>query len=285
MAELDDRTNPTYRYNTNVIIKNGATVANYAYGGGYGEAATVSGTTYITLLGGTVRKDIYAAGTSGTVQDLHNSGTFTASANVYIKGGTVRNVYGGGWRGSVGYANYIKGPEIYNRNGEVIYKYTPDFLDANGNYTDILGETHIVIGDKPAAGQTYTNGIPSITRNVYGGGEGGAVYGTAYVTINNGWIGYRYNTSTGEYDPELTDVDPNDLEEHGGNVFGGGYVANSYVDNTFVKMLGGTIRGDLFGGGEIAPVGRGTLKTTALPQDASKYIIRPKVLEVKGIAF
>ena len=273
VAELDDRTNPTYRYNTNVIINNGATVANYAYGGGYGEAATVSGSTYITLLGGTVRKDIYAAGTSGTVQDLHNSGTFTASANVYIKGGTVRNVYGGGWRGSVGYAKYIKGPEIYNRNGEVIYKYTPDFLDANGNYTDILGETHIVIGDKPAAGQTYANGIPSITRNVYGGGEGGAVYGTAYVTINNGWIGYRYNTSTGEYDPELTDAEPNDLEEHGGNVFGGGYVANSYVDNTFVKMLGGTIRGDLFGGGEIAPVGRGTLKTTALPQDASKYII------------
>ena len=279
VAEMDDRTNPTYRYNTNVIINNGATVTNYAYGGGYGEEAVVSGTTYITLLGGTVNKDIYAAGTSGTIEDLHNSGTFTASANVYIKGGTARNVYGGGWRGSVGYADYIKGNEIYNKDGEVIYKYTPNFTDNSGNYTDILGETHVVIGDKPAAGQTYVNGIPSITRNVYGGGEGGAVYGTAYLTINNGWIGYRYNSATGEYDPELTDVDPNDLEEHGGNAFGGGYVGNSYVDNTYVKMYGGTIRGDLFGGGEIAPVGRGTLLTAQTAQtkalslpSASKYI-------------
>ena len=279
VAEMDDRTSPTYRYNTNVIINEGATVTNYAYGGGYGEDAVVSGTTYIALLGGTVKKDIYAAGTSGAVLDLHNSGDFTASANVYIKGGTVRNVYGGGWRGSVGYANYIKGDEIYNKDGEVIYKYTPDFTDNQGNYTDILGETHVVIGDKPATGQTYTSGIPSITRNVYGGGEGGAIYGTAYLTINNGWIGYRYNSTTGEYDPELTDTETNDLEEHGGNAFGGGYVGNSYVDNTYIKMFGGTIRGDLFGGGEIAPVGRGTLLTAQTAQakalslpSASKYI-------------
>lgn len=265
-AELDDRANPTYTYNTNVIINEGATVANYAYGGGYGTGAVVSGTTYIALLGGTVNKDIYAAGTSGAIEDTHGAKTFTASATAYIKGGQARNVYGGGWRGSVGHADYIKGSEIYNNNGEVIYQMTPNFY-ANGAYTDILGETHVIIGD--VNGTSHTNGIPSITRNVYGGGEGGCVYGTAYLTINNGYIGYRYkNTGTEqspnwEYVEELTDVTTNDLEEHGGNAFGGGYVGNSYVDVTRVRMYGGTIRGDLFGGGEIAPVGRGTLKSNA----------------------
>ena len=63
------------KYNTNVIINEGATVVNYAYGGGYGQAATnlsgdVYGNTYIALLGGTVTKDIYAAGTAGAVNDL-----------------------------------------------------------------------------------------------------------------------------------------------------------------------------------------------------------------------
>ena len=120
-------------------------------------------------------------------------------------------------------------------------------------------------------GTSHTNGIPSIRRNVYGGGEGGSIYGTAHLIINNGYIGYNYkNTGTEqapnyEYVEELDDEEAGDkkLEKHGGNAFGGGYVANSFVDHTDIKMYGGTIRGSLFGGGEIGPVGRGTVKTSA----------------------
>ncbi|MBQ6026455.1 MAG: hypothetical protein IJL20_12680, partial [Lachnospiraceae bacterium] len=43
------------------------------------------------------------------------------------------------------------------------------------------------------------------------------------------------------------------------NVFGGGYVINSYVDNTHINMYGGTVRGSLYGGGELGPIGRGTM--------------------------
>ena len=68
-ASLDGK-----KYNTNVHINQGATVVNYAYGGGLGADAVVSGTTYIDLLGGTVNKDLYAAGTSGAVQDLYKVG-------------------------------------------------------------------------------------------------------------------------------------------------------------------------------------------------------------------
>lgn len=81
------------KYNTNVHIHEGAIVnmyrmisdknefyndGGYAYGGGKGDASVansgdVNGTTYIDLLGGTVKKDIYAAGTVGSVKDEYGT--------------------------------------------------------------------------------------------------------------------------------------------------------------------------------------------------------------------
>ncbi len=241
------------RYNANVIIKEGATVGNYAYGGGYGSSTItltggVYGSSYIALLGGTVVKDIYAAGTTGSVCDIFGAGKpgesnsmgFIASANAYIKGGTVRNVYGGGWEGSVGY-----------HVGEI-----------NSSTTgDRPGETHVVVGIQE--GTSLANGIPVIGRNVYGGGEGGAVFGTAYTTINNGYVGYKWSDGYQEniVDETWKDKDgnfiPNTNLETSGNIFGGGYVDNSSVDITNVKICGGVIRSSVYGGGEIAAIGRG----------------------------
>ena len=296
-AEIDDRYDTEHehfhaipekfrnRYNANVIINEGATVTNYVYGGGYGADAVVAGTTYVALLGGTVEKDIYAAGTSGSVEDLHGAGLydkdnnpdgFVASTNVYIQGGTVRNVYGGGWRGSVGHHTGIKEDTAHNITA-----------DPNSTVGDIEGEAHVVIGN--LTGETNLDGIPAITRNVYGGGEGGAIYGPAYVTFYNGYVGYRYkNTSTTntpnyEYVPENDDLpDDGALEERGGNIFGGGYVANSYVDYTDVNMYGGVVRGSLFGGGEVGPVGRGTVHTDSLTENHIRPYIRNGAAIYKG---
>ena len=248
-TELDAKTaeqlgNTGKKYNTNVIINQGATVVNYAYGGGLGDvkverSGDVYGTTYITLLGGTVNKDIYASGTAGGVYDIFGVKNFTASANAYIKGGMVRNVYGGGWRGSVGYH--------------------PGLI-SGVNTNDVLGQSNVVIGD--LAGESFLNGIPAILRNVYGGGEGGGIFGDAHVYVNNGRIGYRYKNN--EYVPELDDVAEGDnLLLKSGNVFGGGYVANSYVDHSNIEMYDGIVRGSLYGGGEVGPIGRGTMKTDA----------------------
>ena len=178
------------KYNTNVIINQGAVVCGYmyngslsgayAYGGGLGDAdkpntGDVHGTTYISLLGGTVTKDIYAAGTVGSVNNKYKvakddfDNDFIASANAYIEGGTARNVYGGGWAGTVG----------YHEGG----------ID-NPTTGDVLGETNVVIGKKD--GTSFINGLPAIERNAYGGGEGGAVFGTTNITLNNGFIGYRH---------------------------------------------------------------------------------------------
>ena len=247
------------KFNTNVIINEGAYVANYAYGGGYGKAkkalsGDIYGTTYIALLGGTVKKDIYAAGTAGGVYDLFgvkpvgadNPYGFTASANAFVKGGTCRNLYGGGWKGNVG---------------------TGDLADPIAN--DVLAETHVIVGTQ--TGNSFLNGIPAIQRNAYGGGEGGAVYGTAHLNLNNGYIGYEYKN--GEYIEKIEDetykdktthqfVHNNNLEK-AGCLFGGGYIDNSSVDKTKVAIYDGQVRNSAFGGGEIAAIGRGTVTKTS----------------------
>ncbi len=270
------------KYHTNVHIHEGATVWNYAYGGGMGDSLKVKqgilgsgdvyGSTYIDLLGGTVVKDLYAAGTSGAVRDSlrvtadgfdyngkHIDG-FTASSTAYIEGGKVRNVYGGGWRGSVG-----------EHAGKIDASYDDD----------IPGETHVIIGKTD--GTTLTDGIPAIERNAYGGGEGGAVFGTANITLNNGYIGYQFFDSeptdktypytkvvhddwTGYYQEKIVDETwkdadgnyiPNTNLENSGNIFGGGYIDNSSVDITNVEVYEGVVRNSVFGGGEIAAIGRG----------------------------
>ena len=269
-AEIDDRKDTPgtlrfKRYNTNVIINEGAYVGNYAYGGGLGKAddvfissGDVYGTTYIALLGGKVNKDLYAAGTMGTVYNLFGA-DFIASANAYIQGGTARNVYGGGWAGAVGY-------------------HTGDISAATT--TDIPGETHVVIGKKD--GTSFVDGLPAIERNAYGGGEGGPVFGTTNITLNKGYIGYRYFVDQASADPgaELIGItdgggyyqeklhdetwsgDGSYRLKDSGNIFGGGYVDNSSVDESNVTMYGGHVRNSLFGGGEIAAVGRGVINAS-----------------------
>ena len=238
--------------NTNVYINQGATVDGYCYGGGLGADATVSGTTYIGLHGGIVNKDLYAAGTSGAVLDKFGLNTFTATTNAYIEGGSVRNVYGGGWEGSVG-------------------KHVGELSDSN--IGDIAGITNVVIGIRKdqttlPTGYGFYKGVPVIQRNAYGGGEGGAVYGTTNLTINNAYIGYEYkdgNYVEKVHDETWSDAthpkgSPNYRLEDCGNAYGGGYDDNSNVDHSNVTLWGGILRNSLYGGGEIATIGRGSTK-------------------------
>ena len=247
------------KYNTNVHVKKGASVVNYCYGGGYGADAVVSGTTYIDLLGGTVTKDVYGAGTSGDVRDLYEAKTFTASANVFVGGGSARNVYGGGWKGDVGFTTM---------------KVSEDGKSAAFDAEhELPGETHVVIGIRNDQGSVpadygFYNGVPTIQRNAYGGGEGGAVLGNAYLTMNNGYIGYEYKDGTYQekIDDETYYVDGVFAGEGRladcGNLFGGGYDVKSSVDTTSVVMWGGVVRSSMHGGAEIATVGRGAIEAS-----------------------
>ena len=266
--------------NTNVYINKDATVSNYAFGGGYGSAADVSGTTYIGVHGGLVKKDLYAGGYGGGVKDVYRLGhdSLVATANAYIEGGKVRKVYGGCYEGHVG-----------NHEGATVAgKFLPT---AGSTDDDIDGVANVVIGirkDQATLPEDYGyyKGVPTIEFNAYGGGEGGSVFGTANLTLNNGYIGYNFlrkdqtldeqgNKVTTETITEDRYVEKYDDETYFnkegkwegknrltdcGNVFGGGYDDLSTCDFTNVTVWGGYIRNGLFGGGEIATVGRGTTK-------------------------
>ena len=264
-------------HQTNVHIMNGGNVSGYAYGGGMGSDAVVAGTTYVELKGGNVDRDIYGGGQGGPVFDEFGLGTneFTATTNVYIEGGMARNVYGGGYQGHVG-------KHCKTVDGKIVE------AAINESYaSDIPAIANVTIG--MVDGTSFYNGIPAIMRNAYGGGEGGSVYGTTNLTINNGYIGYRYkNTAESgapvyEYVEELDDQKPNSIEK-GGNAFGGGYVVNSYVDKANVTMYGGTIRGSLYGGGELGPVGAGTTISRLFSdgiESGKVRIFRPGKTQVK----
>ena len=266
------------KYNTNVHIYKGAIVERYAYGGGLGADAVVSGTTYIDLLGGTVGTDLYAGGTSGAVQDYYKVGAksntnpygFTAKATAYIEGGTVRNVYGGGWEGHVGYHDTATTDTAGDISGEtnVVIGIRKDQPEA-----DLLAALQKAKADATVNDYGYYIGVPAIQRNAYSGGEGGSVFGTANLTMNNGYIGYYYEddenkTYTNESDHYIEKVHDETWTDHVGldrlsdcgNLFGGGYDDNSSVDYTNVTVWGGIIRNSVFGGGEIATIGRGKTK-------------------------
>ncbi len=222
--------------NTNVLLKEGST-GSYYYGAGLGDSANVYGTTFLGLYGANAIRDIYGSGSRGSVLKKDKKLDYTAQTWVYAESGTARNLYGGGWKGSVGYHN-----------------------EASADTTnDVLGYSNVIVGK--IDGTDFHNGIPAIQRNVYGGGEGGTIYGTANVTVNNGYVGFRYEN--GDYVEQLDDAKPGDNALDGsGNVFGGGYVINSFVDNTDVKMYGGTVRGNIYGGGEVGPIGRGNVRNS-----------------------
>ncbi len=287
-AEIDDRETKTYKYNTNVIIGKGANVGNYAYGGGLGKegegmtgSGDVYGTTYIALLGGEVNKDIYAAGTLGAVYDAFGAKNFTAGTTAYIAGGTLRNVYGGGWKGDVGYTEMaICSDEKTATFGDERPGETHVVIGIRHDQTDTNLENELkkVLGNK-ATKENYGiyGGQPAIQRNAYSGGEGGAVFGKAYLTLNDGYIGYGYSAdsiaASSKYDlpdgyyPMIEDKThkvqgvfvPNTRLADCGNLFGGGYDVRSSVDETYVKIWNGVVRNSVHGGGEIATIGRGAV--------------------------
>lgn len=288
--------------NTNIYINRGAVIGNYidnrptvkavtitggyCYGGGYGQTAVVSGSTYVGLHGGRVWKDLYGGGTYGGVMDQYGAG-FTACSNAFIEGGSVRNVYGAGWQGRVGYTE-LPFNDVDLSSAQI----------ASTLLNDRLGESNVVMGisedlREVTEGFGFYKGVPAVERNIYGSGEdGGAVLGTANLTVHNGYVGYRY-FENGTDDPE-TDNDERYEEKvndetwwdysnpsasardsldrltDSGNVFGGGYSDNAIADFSRVNINGGHIRNSVYGGGEVAAIGRGEALET--PENAIRVL-------------
>lgn len=228
--------------NTRIIIERGATVKENVFGGGYGETATVYGTTSVSLLGGIVEGDIYGGGSRGNMEVLSSSDTDKKVLSILeIYAGKVRRVFGGGLEGYIeGESDVTIGLRKQVVNGalsEKVYK-NNELIDA-----DIYW------------------GKPAVLRSAYGGGERGKVTNTN-ITMNNGYVGYDYDYNTGKYFPnvKLHSQDDLNLLANNGNLYGGGFGDKAWAVKTNVEMYGGTIRHSLYGGGEIASVGFATMK-------------------------
>ena len=215
---------------------NKARVEQNVYGAGLGATALTSGLSKIILAGGVVVGDIYGGGYAGTMLKMDNTtkghidaqlGAQNIGTLCEITGGEVRKVFGGGYQGRID------------------------------------GNTEVTIGTRNAT--SFYNGRPAILRNVYGGSERAVVDGDATVNMYDGYIGYEY-LRTNDFTPVLdldADISVREYEEEG-NIYGAGYGEGAVVtDNTYVNLYDGRVRNSLYGGGEIAAVGVGTITLNA----------------------
>ncbi|MBR5846540.1 MAG: hypothetical protein IKY72_01915 [Bacteroidaceae bacterium] len=258
---LDDDTK-----NTHIIIHKGAVVEKTAFGGGEGITAYVAGETRVDLLGGLVKQDIYGGGDAGDMPRM-KAGVLgyiagekqTIGTECRILGGQVRKVFGGGLNGGIeGNTHVIIGVVEPLPSEEFTNVFPEDEVDAGSSLAPQLRDHN---------GLTFYYGIPAVQRNVYGGSERATVSGTSTVDMYNGYIGYEYAgigkaaTPIGDYHPVLDlddDLAVREFEDEG-NVYGAGYGEGAIAINTWVNLYGGTVRNSVYGGGEIAAVGEGSV--------------------------
>ena len=243
--------------NTSVTI-NGGEVGWFVYGGG--NMASVGKGNYS---GGS---DDYSTGGYGEMppsanQALWSNTDFTNSGNttITIKGGTIGTghdddtgsdayidangiPYGSVFGGSRGYVakSIAKSPR---------YRYMPDF------FLGYVNKAVVNIGGTTAEGAVGTAG-PTIKGSVYGGGQDGHVRNATEVKIFKGSI--------------IGQGEEHDPAGRSGHVFGAGsgigtYTvdANKYLNNssgsvtctTLVEVNGGSVAGNIYGGGALASVG------------------------------
>ena len=187
-----------------------AVVSNAVYGG-----CRMNDVTYNSLViveGGTHPANMFGG------SDI--SGTINGTSQVVVTGGTTGNIYGGG-NGDYIYTNN----NVYTTNNDLIASGTA----ANPITAPICANSQVDI----LGGQIGTTGDGN-GRDVFGGGYGHETSITGNVVVNV--------TETGSNATHVF-----------GNVYGGSALGsvNTYNNNntTTVNILGGTLHGDIFGGG------------------------------------
>ena len=113
-------------------------------------------------------------------------------------------------------------------------------------------ETEVTIG-------TASGGYQPSIRTVYGGGDDGHVYDNASVTINNGAIEHSVfggGKGTSTYTTKLLNL-ASEGNEKADPELAHSWTAGRVYGNTSVTMNGGTVDWFIYGGGNMASVGKG----------------------------
>ena len=221
---------------SNVYIL-GGTIEGSVFGGAYGNALNIPRSN-VTVKDGTV---------SGSVYGGSNSTGIVQNDSIYMSGGTVTNVYGGG----LGSSTRISGnAEVNIINGTI-----NNNVYGGGELGTVTGNTEVAV-----SGGTM--------KNIFGAGKGGSttanIGGTTTVTVSGGTIaesvyggGENGNVKQADNPAKGDPESPRDIPAvstvniEGGsiayNVFGGGRMGFTN-GGTVVNMIGGTVEGSVFGG-------------------------------------
>ena len=219
---------------TDVTIDESATIKGSVFGGS--ESGFVYHNTDVKIKNGTIKGDAFGGGRG--LATFAEAGRVSGNTNIAISDGAVQgNVYGGGNLGDVG--TIKKDFSTYN--------YTWKNSDCNGN---IHAE-----GNDNTAGN---NKITGTNKNT----------GVCKVTISGGTIGID---------------NPTDATQHG-NVFGAGEgLANTWwcekatAFSTDVSITKGTVKGNVYGGGQIGRVEDDAKVTIGVPNGTDNLVITGSV--------
>ncbi len=208
---------------------------NDVFGGGLGSTATVNGSTSVTISGGTITNDVYGGGSLADV---------TGAVTMALNGGTVaRDVYGGGALAQTNTA-YASGSAPANT-------YITTVTLAGATITRNLyggGLGRLANGNNPQA-EGY---LPAIAADANGpvkvvvtSGSATNVFGCNNINgAPKSTVEVEIGTKTGESAPYTYDG----TGTISGSVYGGGNMA-AYTGTPAVKIYGGTVKTNVYGGG------------------------------------
>ena len=225
-----------------ILNINGGSIYNIAGGNNsYRKSSVTTGSIDVNMTGGHITT--LNGGPMGRVDSTYSN--TVADVNINISGGTVDTIYMGGSTGT------LKGNATANISGGIIGTFY------GGGY----GKSEFV---NPGA---YHNGAARITGNVTTAISGGTFNNNVYA----GGRGYKDGNTTGsaviDGNTSLTIMGTADIK---GSVFGGGQglsndgTAGEVLGDSTVTISGGTIAGNVYGGGEIGTVD-GKVTVSILP--------------------
>ena len=221
-------------------------------------AGKVSGHTTVTITGGQIYRNVYGGGSLASVGDPDEDSGGLAS--VSITGGQIGT--DGGYHGG-NFVHLLENGHVFGSGRGVAGGSNDDFIRLA-----YVKNTQVTIG-----------GTAYVTGSVFGSGENGHVRKNTTVTVNAG-TGYAHEQApTGEdIEPypiigypltqaEMVESPTSPVMIYRGNVYGGGRgidhttaghlseTAGAVKGNATVKINGGTIRHNVYGGGSLASTG------------------------------
>ena len=256
-----------------VTVGEGSSAKTYKYHNP--RAGMVGGNTFVNIAGGHIGRSVYGAGAMASVGNIINGNDTTdvnkakhfdktkgfalswpykfvfapgtGKATINVTGGHVgtKDVDGGdvfgGARGEAG-DRYATAHLAYVNEAEVNVNYSDDDMTtAKNNISNIKNDLT----------------IPCVTGAVSGSGEDGYVYGDTHVTLNNGLIGhslYGAGKGKGTYTKTLNKIGGDGTYD--AKIYS--LIAGKVLGNTYVTMRGGYVGRNVYGGGNMASVGKGS---------------------------